>query len=364
MNVLAQDYVVVAESPDKDTVYAGSPGLARLPSGEVVASYEWFRPKPLGETIPDQTEVRVSADGGTTWELRGKTDIIWPSTFAHDDALYMIGNRRRTREVVVSRSTDGGWTWSPLVEVCERRSHGAATAVTLQDGQVYRAFETCPRTGRSGGGRSSWESFVMAGNLSTDLLDPAAWRASPLERFPGPPMPMTTRSYPPEIGTEDCWIEGNLISVRGRLRNILRLHVHGRAVVGLAAICDLEDDGRHMRYGFSQYCPMLGGQCKFHILYDETSDLFWTCVNPVTDTLSRVEEKLKEIGFQGMPGNERRVLMLIYSTDAQNWFQAGCVAMAHKMLDSFSYALTGVKHLSGLATIVSPVLLMVFVPLR
>ena len=31
---------------------------------------------------------------------------------------------------------------------------------------------------------------------------------------------------------------------------------------------------------------------------------------------------------------------------------------------SFGQLLTGVKHLSGLATIVSPVLLMVFVPLR
>ena len=76
----------------------------------------------------------------------------------------------------------------------------------------------------------------MAGDLSRDLLDPAAWRASPLERFPGAPHPMNTFAYPPETGTEDCWIEGNLISVRGRLRNLLRLHVLGRATVGLAAI--------------------------------------------------------------------------------------------------------------------------------
>ena len=64
-----------------------------------------------------------------------------------------------------------------------------------------------------------------------------------MERFPGTPHPMNTFAYPPETGTEDCWIEGNLISVRGRLRNLLRLHVLGRATVGLAAICDLEDDG-------------------------------------------------------------------------------------------------------------------------
>ena len=87
MNTLTQEYVVVAESPDKDTVYSGSPGLARLPTGELVASYEWFRPKPLTETIPNQTEVKVSSDGGITWQLRSSTDIIWPSTFACDDTL-------------------------------------------------------------------------------------------------------------------------------------------------------------------------------------------------------------------------------------------------------------------------------------
>lgn len=338
MEPLAQDYVVVAESPDKERHFAGSPGIVRLPGGEMAASYEWFQPKPYTETLADQTEVRVSADGGRTWELRGRTDIIWPSCFVHGGALYMIGNRRRSRQVVISRSADGGRTWTPEVEVCERRSHGAPTAVTFRDGQVYRAFETCPHVGRPGGGRSSWESFVMAGDLSRDLLDPAAWRASPMERFPGAPHPMNTFAYPPETGTEDCWIEGNLISVRGRLRNLLRLHVAGRATVGLAAICDLDDDGRTMSYRFSQYCPMPGGQCKFHVVYDPVSDLFWTCVNPVSDTFTPVNDQLRKIGFRGIVANERRILLLIYSADAQNWFQAGCVAMSRKMTESFSYA--------------------------
>ena len=124
MQPLAQDYVVVAESPDKERHFAGSPGITRLPGGEMVASYEWFQPKPYTETFPNQTEVRVSADGGGTWELRGKTDIIWPSCFVHAGTLYMIGNRRQSREVIISRSEDGGYTgprrW--------RYATGAATA--------------------------------------------------------------------------------------------------------------------------------------------------------------------------------------------------------------------------------------------
>ena len=62
MEPLAQDYVVVAQSPDKNSVYAGSPALARLSGGEVVATYEWFRPAPHKESIPYQTEVKVSTE--------------------------------------------------------------------------------------------------------------------------------------------------------------------------------------------------------------------------------------------------------------------------------------------------------------
>jgi len=47
---------------------------------------------------------------------------------------------------------------------------------------------------------------------------------------------------------------------------------------------------------------------------------------------------LRALGFQGPPGNERRVLILMYSIDAPNWFQAGCVAMDRHPCNSFSYA--------------------------
>jgi len=223
--------------------------------------------------------------------------------------------------VIISRSVDDGYTWAAEVELCDRRSWGAPTSVTVQDGRIYRAFETCPPTGRSGGGRSSSESFVMAGDVSKDLMDPRAWRASPQARFPGTPAPMQTHANAPETGTEDCWIEGNLISVQGRLRNVLRLHIHGRATVGMSAICDLDDDGETMDYRFRQYCPMIGGQCKFHIVYDRPSRLYWTTVNPVSDTLAPVDARLREVEFQCTAGNERRILLLIYSVDAQNWFQ-------------------------------------------
>ena len=81
-----------------------------------------------------------------------------------------------------------------------------------------------------------------------------------------------------------------------------------------------------MHYRFLQFYPLPGAQCKFHIVYDPPDDLFWTTVTIPTNTWQD-REPLRTLGFQGPPGNERRVLILMYSIDALNWFQAGCVAM-------------------------------------
>ena len=40
----------------------------------------------------------------------------------------------------------------------------------------------------------------------------------------------------------------------------------------------------------------------------------------------------------GGGGNDRRFLMLFYSADSLNWFQAGCIAQAPKLSQSFMYA--------------------------
>ena len=92
-----------------------------------------------------------------------------------------------------------------------------------------------------------------------------------------------------------------------------------------------------MHYRFLQFYPMPGAQCKFHVVYDPPSDLFWTTVTVPTNTWQDWAP-LRALGFQGPPGNERRVLILMYSIDAPNWFQAGCVAMDRHPCNSFSYA--------------------------
>ena len=184
--ILAGDYQILAESPDPETVYTGSPCLAQLPSGRLVASFEWFRPQPLVEKIPDQLEILVSDDDGERWRRSAVLDIIWPSLFAVGETLYCIGNGRLGREIVIARSEDGGESWSEPSQLFSGRHHNAPTSILFRRGQVYRAFETCP-VGDDAVGRSQWESLVVAGDLSMDLLDPSAWRMSNRVPFPGVP---------------------------------------------------------------------------------------------------------------------------------------------------------------------------------
>ena len=333
--ILAQDFTTVVRSSDPQNLYTGSPMLTRLSSGRMIASFEWFCPSPVSTSLPGQFKILVSDDRGESWSEKASLSIIWPSLFVHDDFLYVIGSRPKSREIVISRSGDGGETFTQEKVLYEGRFHNAPTPVVMKDGFVYSAFETCPT-----GHRSEWNSLVIAGDQSGDLLDPSAWRMSNHLDFPGVPPTLTKGFYKPSFEdkiAEDSWLEGNVIDVGGEIRVILRTIIDAHSTAGLAAVCGLEDDGKQLSYRFLQFYPMPGAQCKFYIVYDDASGLFWTTVTRPTNTWQD-REPLKKIGFAGAPGNERRILILMYSLDALNWFDAGCVAMSRSPLESFSYA--------------------------
>ena len=126
------------------------------------------------------------------------------------------------------------------------------TSILFRRGQVYRAFETCP-VGDDAVGRSQWESLVVAGDLSRDLLDPSAWRMSNKVHFPGVPDVLSQRKYRASAAdkvVEDCFIEGNIIDVRGEMRVLLRTIIDGHTTGGIASVCSLEDDGERLDYRF------------------------------------------------------------------------------------------------------------------
>ena len=119
--LLAPNYTILARSEDPQNVFVGSPALAKLPSGRLIFTYEWFRGHPLKEKVPEQCETLVSDDDGVTWQPGGRTDLMWASPCVVDETLYLIGNLRGSRDIAICRSTDSGANWSPPAVLFEGR---------------------------------------------------------------------------------------------------------------------------------------------------------------------------------------------------------------------------------------------------
>lgn len=328
---LAQEYVVLTTTDDRNVCTCG-PGIAHAPDGSLLATVPyWWRG---GPKRPGVVHVLRSSDGGETWERLPSLEYFTAMPWTHDGALYLFAHRDgqggyRNDDLVLHRSEDGGRTWSEPVTLFEGHFWNCPTGIVTHDGHVYRAFDQLDVSGRA--------ERVVAGDLSRDLMDPASWRISPPVPFPGP-VPELCRGG---RCRNSRWLEPNVIQIGGKLRLLSRVEMDAMATANVCGVCDLSDDGEKLNLEFSQYYPMPGGQNKFHIVYDDVSRLFWTAATLVTDSqdqLGYCQEARKRREFTGTGGNERRILMLMYSMDALNWFQAGCIAMAPRLRQSFMYA--------------------------
>lgn len=172
-------------------------------------------------------------------------------------------------------------------------------------------------------------------------MNPKAWRLSEPVPFPGVPDAMTNPKFD-KLTSQ--YLEPNVIEVQGKLRVMMTVKPKRQSTAGLAAVLDFEDKGGPIELKFTQFHPMPGGQLKFCIIYDEKSKLFWATANLVVDSQGAYDwwqdgEKRGKVAFaSGVGGNDRRFLMLMYGLDGMNWFQAGCVAQAGKISQSFMYA--------------------------
>jgi len=333
---LAQDHVVVAERPSTDLI-SDDPALTKLPSGNLLATWTFRGTKPPEKWgNANRFQLALSSDDGGTWTRRKPLDLVNGMTFVHEGQLFLIGNRLNMKDIVITRSDDEGDAWLPLVTLFEGTYWNVPSGVAMANGQLYRAFS------------SPTEDFVfaktvvVAADLSRDLLDPRTWRISNAVPFPGQPDNLRRQSYPEGVIPYDFgshWLEPNVIHVRGRLMVLHRVRIATYATTNMCGVCDLEDDGTTLSLQFTQFFPMPGGHHKFHILYDEPSRLFWTPVNLSTDGQNSLNnhQELRRKGYHSGMGNERRLLMLYYSLDGLNWFQACCLAMSRNPMQSFMY---------------------------
>ena len=290
--------VVIDHLPATGRQYVGSPSIARLPDGTLVASHDHFGPGST-EWTSAVTAVFASADGGLTWGRISTIDgAFWSSLFVHAGHLWLMGPTRHHGPLVIRRSDDGGRTWTEPRDgrtglLAEGEWHTAPMPVLEHAGRLMRAVEDA-----SGG--SEWGKrygpVMLSAPVGSDLRDPA-WLGG---RFVG-------------------WLEGNAVAdARGGILDILRVEAGPLATDGVeqAAIVTVSADGKTASFDpATGFIPFPGGAKKFAIRRDPRT--LAEGVDPVWWTISSAAPPVS--AGKGKPASVRNTLVLMRSTDLRRW---------------------------------------------
>lgn len=350
VTALAQDYTVIWHNPDPERYVEGS-GLVRLNNGHLVAVVpvvprtEWSRER---RAMESRAHIVRSTDGGATWQPIAELPYYSAVPWKYRDALYLFANKggteHRNDDLVLLRSTDGGATWSEPVTLFQGHFWNCTTGMVFKNDKIYWAVDDLALdpaldpavTVKAGANRGP---RVVVGDLSGDPMNPQAWRLSNPVPFPGVPAELRAARFD---ANPSLYLEPNVIEVDGHIRVLAAFKPHQQTTAGMNAVFDLLDEDGRLELKFAQYHPMPGGQLKFGVIRDEPSQLYWATANLVVDGQNRFpwwKEGAAQGNQKGEPrgGNDRRLLMLLYSLDGLNWFQAGCVALAPSIGQSFMY---------------------------
>jgi hypothetical protein len=340
---LGADYTVVFDHHagipmESGYIYSGAPSLARTSDGALLCSVPLtIRGKPRG-AVKTLVFFR-SDDGGASWKrLPAESDAVHGTLFSHDKALYFLGfgpyykSDPRDSGLKIIRSNDDGQTWTAPVTLFQGPYVNTASSYVIRNGQLY----WCMDDAGSSGWTKPGNTYVIAGDLSKDLLDPASWRIS--APLPMPELP-PSMSRPGKSG--GAILEGNVVEVNGRLQLSWRYQIAQRDSVGIGVICDLKDDGKTLDYRFRQFYALPGAQNQFNIVHDPVGGLYW--MNATLPTRTQDQDPAfnaqlkKDKHYSGPAGRERRILALYCSFDALNWLPAGYLVVWPQVRQASNY---------------------------
>jgi arylsulfatase A-like enzyme len=310
--------VVIDHVPATSNQYVGSPSLAVLPDGELIATHDLFGPG----SSKDRTVVFASVNGGKNWERRAEiSGQWWSGLFPHKGALYLMGTSKEYGHVVIRRSDDNGRTWTTPKDrdsgllLDDGKYHTAPVPVVFHQGRVWRGMEDAQGPGGWG---SHFRSFLMSAPADADLLKAASWTCS--NRLGRDPVWLG--------GKFGGWLEGNaVVAPDGRVVNLLR--VDHPTDDGNAALVTFNEDGTKASFDPEKgFINFPGGAKKFTIRYDPTDKCYWSLTNPV------LEQHRGE-----RPGRVRNALALCRSEDLRTW-EVRCVLLYHPDVQrhGFQYA--------------------------
>jgi len=374
---LAQACVEVYRSPDPKRIYCYSPGLARCPTGRLVATLDR---RAVGGAKLDgptygrdgatgvwQGKVFTSDDRGKTWTHRADFPFLHARPFVAGKRLYVLG---QAGDLTVIASDDWGESFSKPARLTRGRHwHQAPCNVHYANGCVYLVMER--RTARRVTGWSISENapVLMRAKVTDDLTRRASWTfASELtfcdavgdRRLDHHGIPFYDVYYPDVAdvgGGRICspigWLEANVVQFvdpdhlwhdpNGRTFHLwMRAHTGTTGYAAIARVVE-GDDGKMTTSLVKApsgkamvFVPCPGGQMKFHILYDERTRLYWLLSTQATDSMTRPERLPRD--RYNLPNNERRRLQLHFSRNCIDWCFAGLVAVGPAERASRHYA--------------------------
>ncbi len=301
--------VVIDHSPASAGIYIGSPSIAVLSDGSLVASHDEFGPKSAYYTHA-LTRLFKSTDKGLTWKpLAVLHDALWGTLFVHKNRLYWIGIRKEYGDLLIRRSDDGGKTWTSPTDAAHGllavgHFHTAPVPVVEHDGRLWRGVEDAD--GPPGWGKC-FRARMMSAPADADLLDAANWTlASPLPRDPS------------WLGGKfGGWLEGNaVVAPDGSVVDMQR--VDFIPAEGKAAIVKISPDGKTTSFDpATGFVDFPAGGKKFTIRFDPVSKLYWTLGNIILPADQNPDS-----------GGTRNTIAILSSPDLKNW-TTGPVILHH-----------------------------------
>lgn len=379
MKPLANDFITLYESDIAGKQeYCYTPGICVLPSGRVIATLDHICPG-----IPkSERGMAFVSDDGENFRFTGYFPFVHARPFYTRDAVYIIG---QMGQVFIVKSTDNGETWSEAVALTDPEAdggwHASAANVWYEEDRLYLVMEH-----QKGKDCVSWPVAAMApvlmrAPLNADLLRRENWTFATevffrdavdedaLNDF-GVPFYSVPRggiifTNAPSETNRDCrscapigWLETNVVRIkdknhiwcdpRGKTYHLFaRAHTGG---TGYCAMCKvIEKPNGEMITQFERvpsgkrqvFLPMPGGQMRFHVLYDEKTQLYWLLSTQATDSMTRSE--LLPPDRYNLPNNERRRLALHFSKNMVDWCFAGLVAVGEVEKASRHYAAMDIR---------------------
>jgi hypothetical protein len=379
---LAQEHVVVYESPDPKRIFPYSPGLAKIPAGEgapaggrlvattgdrIVATIDIGGPG-VRENVPGPKlakgesgyawagKVFTSDDHGKSWTERTSFPFMHARPFVSGGSVYVLG---QAGDLTVIRSDDAGETWSEPARLTEgQRWHQAPCNVHCANGNVYLVMERTVYDDCRCWGPSVLAPVLMRGRVGDDLTRRENWTfaselvfrdAVPHEKLdyfgvpfyevlPGKALELA----PGRACAPPGWLETNVVQFtdpdhiwhdpEGKTFHLwMRAHTGHTGLAAIAKVVEQDDGSMQTMLQTAPsgkkmvYVPCPGGQMKFHILYDEGTRLFWLLSTQAADSMTRADRLPAD--RYNLPNNERRRLALHFSRNCIDWCFAGLVAV-------------------------------------